>query len=195
MKCANICQSSEGCKPSTRATDRQPHRMDTAGHALGQASGLGHGTQRTPHHSTTRSLPSKRTTNASTHQHTKAKVARSASAGAASRSRPTLPTPGVGGAASQARGGGGTRGGGAPHTQTARGRRVRNLSGRGGWQMGAVVLEIPAGVSPWWWCQRKNRGEHAKLFRRETEAVGRPRVVVLGDDLRYHAPRRWEVVG
>ena len=108
--------------------------------------------------------------------------------------------PGAGGAA----GGDGGRGAGGPgragnargpHGQTQSGfglgSRVRNASGQGVWGLGTIVAVIPCGVNPRWFCRRHKL---PVVFGRRCDVVWRERYIVLGDDGRYHIPRRVEEV-
>ena len=69
--------------------------------------------------------------------------------------------------------------------------RVRNC-GSGAWGFGSIVGWIPADVSPWHYCRRMG---WVQIFSRHTKPLVRRRPYVLGDDGRYHLPKRWEAVG
>lgn len=70
------------------------------------------------------------------------------------------------------------------------GARVRNASGRGVWGFGTIVGIIPSGVNPRWFCRRH---DFPCVFGRRCDVVYRERFVVMGDDGRYHVPRKVEV--
>lgn len=97
---------------------------------------------------------------------------------------------------------GGRRVGGAGRAGNARGSlaqtrsgfrvgaRVRNVSGRGVWGFGTIATVIPANVSPRWFCRRYRL---PLVFGKRCATLTCTRYIVLGDDGRYHTPRKVEV--